>query len=107
MPLYEQRTYDVTVGKMNELIGHYEGEGYPAIEAGGFDKYLVGYFTSDTGKLHQLIHLWRFDDDADRRAFWARLFADDAFIAFAGKIRPLIKDQEIQLLNPAPWGPNP
>ncbi|MEL7156703.1 MAG: NIPSNAP family protein [Actinomycetota bacterium] len=107
MPLYEKRTYDVTVGKMPELIGHYRDEGWPALEGGGFSEHLVGYFTSDTGALHQLVHLWRFDDDAARRDFWSRLFADEAFMAFAGKIRPLIAHQEVQLLNPAPWGPNP
>lgn len=107
MPIYEKRTYDITVGKMAELVGHYEGEGWSALEAGGFAEYLVGYFTSDTGQLHQLVHLWRFDDDQTRRQFWARLFADEDFMAFAGKIRPLIQKQDVQLLNPAPWGPNP
>ena len=107
MPLYEKRTYDITVGKMAEVIDHYQTAGFPAMQAGGFDQYLVGYFISDTGPLHQLIHIWRFDDDADRRAFWARLFADEDFGAFGAKIRPLIKNQEIQLLNPAPWGPTP
>ena len=107
MPLFEKRTYDVTVGKMPELIGHYDSEGWPALEAGGFGKHLVGYFISDTGPLHQLIHIWRFDDDAARRDFWSRLYADGDFMAFAAKIRPLIRAQEVQLLQPAPWGPNP
>ena len=107
MPLYEKRTYDVTVGKMGELIGHYEGAGWAALDAGGFAEHLVGYFISDTGPLHQLIHIWRFEDDAERRAFWARLFEDGDFMAFAGTIRPLIKNQEVQLMQPAPWGPNP
>jgi hypothetical protein len=107
MPIYEKRTYDVAVGKMAELVEHYSSSGWPALEAGGFDQHLVGYFMSDTGQLHQLVHLWRFDDDTDRRAFWKGLFADEDFMAFAGKIRPLIERQEVQLLNPAPWGPNP
>lgn len=107
MALYEKRTYDITVGKMQEVIGLYQNEGFPALEAGGFSQNLVGYFISDTGPLNQLTHLWRFDDDAARRAFWKRLFADDDFMAFAGKLRPLIAHQEMQLLNAAPWGPNP
>lgn len=107
MALYEKRTYDVTVGKMAELVDLYASAGWPALQGGGFDQHLVGYFISDTGALHQLMHLWRFDDDADRRDFWGRLFADDDFMAFAAKIRPLIAHQEVQLLRPAPWGPNP
>ena len=107
MAIYERRTYDITVGKMQEVIALYRDEGYPALEAGGHSESLVGYFISDTGPLHQLIHLWRFEDDATRRAFWANLFSDEAFMAFAGKLRPNIARQEIQLLQPAPWGPNP
>ena len=107
MPLYEKRTYDVTVGKMPEVISHYKNAGWAALEAGGFDAHLVGYFISDTGPLHQLVHIWRFEDDAERRAFWQRLFADEDFMAFAGNIRPLVAHQEVQLLSPAPWGPNP
>lgn len=107
MAIYEQRVYDIKVGHMADVFALYTNEGWPAIEAGGFDEYLVGYFTSDTGPLHQLIHLWRFDDDADRRAFWKRLFADEPFMAFAVQIRQHINAQNIQLLNPAPFGPNP
>ena len=107
MAIYEKRTYDIHVGKMSEVIRLYSEQGYPALAAGGFDERLVGYFTSDTGPLHQLIHLWRFDDDNDRRRFWKELFADETFMAFAGQLRPNIGAQEVQLLNPAPWGPNP
>jgi len=107
MPLYEKRTYDIIVGHMPEVIRLYRDEGAPALEAGGFTEHLVGYFTSDTGPLHQLIHIWRFEDDAERRAFWARLFADEPFMGFARQIREHIGAQEVQLLNPAPWGPNP
>lgn len=105
--LYEERRYSVRVGEMPQVLKLYRDEGWPALEAGGFDAKLVGYFVSDTGPLHQLVHLWRFDDDADRRAHWKRLFSDDGFMAFAVQLRPLLLGQEVQLLNPAPWGPKP
>jgi hypothetical protein len=105
MPIYELRTYDVIVGKMAEVVELYRTEGYPAIER--HPKRLVGYFTGDIGALNQLVHLWKFDDDADRRAFWSALFADEAFMAFARKLRPLLRGQENKLLMGAPWGPQP
>jgi len=105
--IYEKRTYSVTVGQMSEVLRLYTNEGWPALQAGGFAKHLIGYFTSDTGELHQLIHLWRFDSDDDRRQFWRRLFDDPAFMAFARQLRPLIKSQSNQLLLAAPWGPQP
>jgi hypothetical protein len=67
----------------------------------------VSYFTGDIGALNQLIHLWKFDDDADRRAFWAGIYADPDFMAFAGKLRPLLTMQENKLMTAAPWGPHP
>jgi len=46
-------------------------------------------FISDTDPLHQLIHVWRFESDAERREFWKNLFADENFMAFAAQLRPL------------------
>jgi hypothetical protein len=68
----------------------------------------VGYFFADTGTINQLVHIWKFADDADRRAFWARLFADKDFMeGFVPRFRPLILSAEVKLLNPAPWGHHP
>ncbi len=105
MALYELRTYTFHVGKMGEALALYKEEGWPALERHG-DK-LVGYFAGDIGAMNQLIHLWKFDDDADRRAHWAAVFANDDFMAFATKLRPLILSQNNQLMFNAPWGPQP
>jgi len=108
MPLYEMRTYSLYVGKMAEAIKLYQELGYPALQKGGHDKKLIGYFQSDTGTLHQLVHLWKFDDDADRRKHWAGVFANKDFVeGFATKFRPLVMTQEVKLLTAAPWGPHP
>ena len=107
MAIYELRTYQVIVGQMAEAVRAYQELGWPALESGGFDAKLVGYFISDTGGLHQLVHLWKFDDDADRRAHWAALYKDDGFMAFVARFRPLVMTQQNQLLLAAPWGPHP
>ena len=70
MALYELRTYTLYVGKMTEAVKLYQEIGFPALQKGGQDKKLVGYFQSDTGTINQLLQLWKFDDDADRRAHW-------------------------------------
>lgn len=105
--IYEKRTYSVTVGQMPEVVRLYSTLGWPALEAGGYARNLIGYFISDTGELHQLVHLWRFDSDEDRRNFWKRLFADKDFMDFVVQLRPLLKSQSNQLLISAPWGPKP
>ena len=105
MAIYELRTYNVTVGKMAEVVKLYTTEGWPALEK--HPQRLVGYFTGDVGALNQLVHLWKFEDDADRRAFWAGVMADADFLAFVAKLRPLLQSQNNQLMMAAPWGPQP
>ena len=107
MPIYELRTYALRVGVLNEAIGYYKELGWPALQKGGFDKKLIGYFIADTGTINSLIHMWKFDDDSDRRAHYAALFEYDDFMAFAAKFRPLVQTQEVQLLTESPWGPHP
>ena len=68
MALYELRTYTLYVGKMAEATKLYQELGFPALNKGGHDKKLMGYFQGDTGTINQIVHLWKFDDDADRRS---------------------------------------
>jgi hypothetical protein len=57
---------------------------------------------------NSLVHLWKFEDDADRRAHWAAVYANKDFVeGFASKFRPLLMTQEVKLLQAAPWGPHP
>ncbi len=82
--------------------------GFPALQSGGHDDKLVGYFQGDTGTINQIVHLWKFEDDADRRAHWASVFSNKAFVEdFAARFRPLVMNQEVKLLHAAPWGPHP
>ena len=70
---------------------------FPALPKGGHDKKLIGYFQSDTGTINQLVHFWKFEDDADRRAHWEAVFANTDFVmGFAGKFRPLVMSQEVE-----------
>ena len=104
MALYELRTYTLRVGAMAEAVKLYQEHGFPALHKGGHDKHLVGYFQADTGTINQIVHLWKFEDDADRRAHWAAVFANKDFIeGFALKFRPLVMTQEVKLLQSAPW----
>ncbi len=93
---------------MAEAAKLYQELGDPALQAGGQDKNLVGYFQADTGMINQLVHLWKFDNVADRRAHWASVYANKDFVeGFAARFRPLLASQEVRLLRAAPWGPHP
>jgi hypothetical protein len=105
MAIYELRTYTAQVGKMPAIIDLYKNEGWPALSK--HQNKLVGYFIGDVGAMHQLIHLWKFEDDADRRAFWAGVFGDEQFMKFAVQLRPMLVSQENKLMLESPWGPHP
>ena len=108
MTVYEMRTDTRHVGKMAEAVRLYTELGFPALQKGGQDAKLAGYFQADTGTINQLIHLWKFTDDGDRRAHWAAVYANKDFIGgFASRFRPLRAAQEVKLLTAAPWGPHP
>jgi hypothetical protein len=79
MALYEMRTYTLYVGKMAEAQKLYTELGFPALKKGGHDKNLVGYFVADTGMINQLVHIWKFKDDGDRRAHWAGRVREQGF----------------------------
>ena len=105
--IYEKRIYAVKVGEMVETKRLFTTIGWPALVEGKFDKNVVVYFISDTGDLHQLIIILRFDSDQDRRDFWKRLYANEKFMIFVKQFRPLLLSQNVQLMVPAPWGPQP
>jgi len=107
MDIYEKRTYSVAIGKMPELFQLYKEEGWPIIESSGLGKKVVGYFTSDTGEMNQLIYLLRFESDEDRREFWKQAYSNQGVMAFIKKLRPLLLSQHTQLLHPTEWGPRP
>ena len=105
MALYELRTYTLYVGKTAEALEIYQSQGWPVLSR--YADKLVGYFTGDVGGMNEILHLWKYEDDADRRRHWAALFADPDFMAFAARIRPLIQAQQNKLLKAAPFGPHP
>ena len=52
MTVYEMRTYTLHVGRMAEAVKLYTEFGYPALQKGGQDKKLIGYFQADTGTIN-------------------------------------------------------
>ena len=104
--IYELRTYTLVPGKQGEYL-KLSGDLSRKIRGDDYGK-LEGFWSTEFGTLNQLVHLWKFDDDADRRAHWKAVFANKDFVeGFAVKFRPLLASQEVKLLTAAPWGPHP
>lgn len=101
--IVEQRTYTIVAGGIPKYMEHYENEGF-AIQ-GPILGNLVGWYFTEFGPLNQIIHMWGYDNYAERERRRAELGQNDDWKVFLTKIRPLILAQENKILSPAPWSP--
>ena len=101
MNIFELRTYTLHVGKLGQAIQIYNELGWPALKK--YNENIVRYFIGDVGALNQIIHVWQFEDDNNRRELWKTIYADKDFIKFASEFRPLVLSQENKLMMAAPW----
>jgi hypothetical protein len=101
--IVEERIYTAQPGKSLEYVRMYEAEGL-AIQRPILGN-LVGYFTTEIGTLNQIVHLWAYEDLADRAARRATLLGDPRWKAYSAKVVPLLLTQENKILVPAPFSP--
>ena len=97
--IVEQRTYDIVTGRIPDYLRMYEAEGL-AVQISHLGR-LLGYFSSQFGTLNQIVHLWAYDDHADRERRRAALFADERWLTYFEKIVPLVLRQQSTILSPA------
>jgi hypothetical protein len=103
--IVEQRTYRVRAGSLRDYLHTYEHEGGLALQKEYLGR-LVGYFNTEIGPLNEIVHLWAYDDLADRERRRAALAADPRWQAYAPKIFQFIETQESKILRPAPFSPS-
>jgi len=101
--IVEERIYTLHAGKVPEMMKLYGEEGLPLQQ-----RYLgkfVGYFSTETGNLNQVVFMWGYESLDDRAARRDRLAQDPAWQAYLKKVVPLILTQENRILKPAPFSP--
>jgi hypothetical protein len=101
--IVEMRTYTLKPGQAANYLKLYEAEGL-ATQTRILGR-LLGYYSSETGDVNQVVHLWAYEDFADRLRRRAALFADPDWLAYIPKIAPLLVTQESKILNPARFSP--
>lgn len=102
--IVEQRTYKVHPGTAKDYLRTYELEGGLELQREYLGR-MVGYFMTEIGPLNEIVHLWAYDDLADREARRAALSADPRWQAYAPKIYRFIASQETKILKPASFCP--
>ena len=99
--LVEMRTYTTRPGKVPEYLQLYEAQGL-AIQQRILGR-MVGYYRSEMGPLNQVVHLWAYEDLAERAERRAALLADPQFRTYVQQMLPLLSNQESRILAPAPF----
>ena len=101
--ILEVRTYTIRTGLVPEYLALYEREGFkPHTRHLGQP---VGWFSSEIGTLNQVVHMWRYENHAERELKRAALYADPEWLAFIPKTRAYIESMENHILVPTSFSP--
>lgn len=103
--LIDHRTYTVRAGCLRTQMAFYEKHGL-AIQKRHFGEPLA-WLVSETGDVNTYVHIWVYEDAADRNRRRAALMADPEWQAYIEKNAEagyLLK-QESKLMSPAPFAP--
>lgn len=100
--IVDHRTYTLHPGNMKKLLELYEREGYP-VQTKHLGEPIGWYVSMDIGQLNQIVHMWAYEDLADRARRRAAMQADPAWNAYLEKASPLIAHMENKILHPAPF----
>jgi hypothetical protein len=97
--IHEESVYDMHVGKGNLLIEAYASRGVAILERVLGE--MVGFWSVDTGgDIDQLIQVWKFDSDDDRRQRRDALWQDQDWLDFAAEFGSLITKRSMRILLP-------
>lgn len=99
--IVEQRTYTTHPGKWRDYLALYQAEGLP-VQLRILGR-MVGYYTTESGPLNQIVHMWAYSDLNERAERRARLAADPQWQAYVAKMLPLLQSQEAKFLTPTPF----
>jgi NIPSNAP protein len=101
--IVEERIYTLHAGKVPEMARLY-GEVGLALQQRYLGEF-IGYFSTETGNLNQVVFMWGYDSLDDRAARRERLAQDPEWQRYLQKVVQLILTQENRILNPAPFSP--
>jgi hypothetical protein len=99
--IFDHRTYTCRPGTIKKHMALYEKEGW-AIQSRHLGQPLL-HAVTETGNVNSYVHIWVFEDAADRAAKRAALNADPEWLIFlkASADAGYLVSQENKILTPA------
>jgi len=97
--IHELRTYTLIPGTLVRYIAVFE-DAWKRIRGDRYGK-LEGYWSTESGTLNQVVHLWSFTDLAERQRLRAELMKNEAWTGeYLPKSREMLLSQENKILSP-------
>ena len=97
--IHEESVYAMQVGKAAQLVDAYSNEGIAILER--VLGTMVGFWSVDTGgDIDELIQIWQFDSDDDRRRRREALWKDPEWLDFATRFGYLSTKRSMRILLP-------
>ena len=72
--IVDHRTYELQPGRLRDFLALYEKEGLPVQKKHLGN--LIGFFTTEVGNVNEIVHIWGYEDLADRTKRRAAMAAD-------------------------------
>ncbi len=101
--IIDERTYTCHPGKVKEFLEVYERLAKP-IQWPIVGK-PIGFFTIDTGTLNQVVHMWKYENMADREQRRLKLSSAPGWSAYVEASMPLLSGLENRILVPTSFSP--
>jgi hypothetical protein len=102
--IVEVRTYTLKPGNIAQYLQLYQSKGLQ-VQSGHLGR-LLGYFVSEFGELNQIVHMWAYEDHADRERRRTSLFRDAQWLAVVEHLYQMIDHMENRILTPTSFSPD-
>lgn len=99
--IVDVRTYNIVPRKMPEYLHLFETYAMPIMRKHIGDP--LGYFVVEHGPLHQIVHLWGYENLGDLEQKRAARDADPAWKDYLARTDGLVVSQEDKLCRPTEW----
>ena len=96
----EHRTYSIKPGRLHEYLEAYGADGFAIHQT---HAPCVGYYTTEAGKLFQIISMWRHNSFEERLQRRAELSKHPVWQQKMAKMTALVDRIESRLIIPAPF----
>jgi hypothetical protein len=101
--IIDLRTYTMVPGRLGAFLKLYGEGGLPVQMRHQGEPF--GYFVTEIGTNNQVVHLWRYENMADRERRRAALEADPEWVAYRARsgAEGNVQHQTNKILRPAPF----